>query len=288
MNHNKTITLLRPTCLYEEAERRYQEISKCRLELKTELEKAPSGIIHILKSGSRVQFYLRRDKSDRNGTYIRKSDTHTIRTFLRKSYLEKSLKLLNQEEKNLATLLKKTDHIADRIKELYSGLPAEAKQYITPIDLSDEDYAAQWLSESYEGKDIPDYVPFYETSRGERVRSKSELTIANMLADRGIPYKYECPLTLLGGVVIYPDFTLLDVKRRRDIYWEHRGMMDDRDYARQAVFKIKSLMKNEIILGDNLIITEETSANPLGTNEIEAIIDQFFGSGQILTRPKNQ
>ena len=144
--------------------------------------------------------------------------------------------------------------------------------------MSDEDYAAQWLSESYEGKDIPDYVPVYETKRGERVRSKSELTIANMLADRGIPYKYERPLTLMGGVVVYPDFTLLDVKRRRDIYWEHRGMMDDRDYARQAVFKMKSLMKSGILLGDNLIITEETTANPLGTNEIDAVIDQYFGS----------
>ena len=55
-------------------------------------------------------------------------------------------------------------------------------------------------------------------------------------------------------------------------------MMDDRDYARQAVFKMKSLMKSGILLGDNLIITEETTANPLGTNEIDAVIDQYFGS----------
>ncbi len=278
MNHNKTITLLRPTCLYEEAVRRCQEISKYKLELEKELEKASPEIIHILKSGTRVQFYLRRNKSDRSGVYIRKSDTHTIRTFLQKSYLEKVLKLLNLEEKNLAGLIKKTDHVVEKIKNLYSALPEEAKQYITPIDMSDEDYAAQWLSESYEGKSIPDYAPVYETSRGERVRSKSELTIANMLADRGIPYKYERPLTLMGGVVVYPDFTLLDVKTRREIYWEHRGMMDDRDYARQAVFKMKSLMKSGILLGDNLIITEETTANPLGTNEIDAVIDQYFGS----------
>ena len=52
-------------------------------------------------------------------------------------------------------------------------------------------------------------------------------------------------------------------------------MMDDRDYARQAVFKLKSLMKNEIILGNNLIITEETSTTPLGTDEIEMIIRKF-------------
>lgn len=55
-------------------------------------------------------------------------------------------------------------------------------------------------------------------------------------------------------------------------------MMDDRDYARQAVFKMKSLMQNGIVIGDNLIITEETSANPLGTNEINEMIKSFFAN----------
>ncbi len=54
-------------------------------------------------------------------------------------------------------------------------------------------------------------------------------------------------------------------------------MMDDRDYARQAVFKMKSMLKNGIILGKNLIITEETTANPLGTNEIAAVVNRYFG-----------
>ena len=36
------------------------------------------------------------------------------------------------------------------------------------------------------------------------------------------------------------------------------------------------MMKDDIVLGKNLIITEETSANPLGTNEIEAVINNYF------------
>ena len=52
--------------------------------------------------------------------------------------------------------------------------------------------------------------------------------------------------------------------------------MDDAEYARHSVFKLKSYMKNGIIVGENLIITEETSLNPLGTDEIDAIIQQFL------------
>ena len=276
MKRYKNHYLLRATSLYDEACRRYKEISECRLETERELQKAPPGIIHVVKSGTRIQFYLRAEKSDRGGKYIRKSDAHTIQTFLQKFYQERVLKLLTTEAKNLEFLLKKSDDIPKKIKQLYSDLPAQIKCCIDPIDMSDEDFASGWQSIPYVGKEIPDYVPVYETTRGERVRSKSELTIANMLTEKGIPYKYECPKALLNGKEIYPDFTVLNVKARKEIYWEHRGMMDDREYARQAVFKLKSLMKNGIILGDNLIITEETTANPLGTNEIETIINRFF------------
>lgn len=267
---------LKPTDLYEEASRRYREISECKQKIEEALQKAPSGSIRIAINNNRLQFYLRADGSDKSGQYIRKSDTKTIRTFLRKAYLEKMLKLLDSEIMNLDLLLKKSNNITEKIQRLYSDLPSGAKQYIDPVEMSDEDFAAEWLSIPYEGKEIPEYVPLFQTDHGERVRSKSELTIANMLANKGIPYKYECPLTLSKGTVVYPDFTILDVKERREIYWEHRGMMDDREYARQAVFKMKSMMKSGIIPGKNLIITEETSANPLGTDEIEILINGYI------------
>ena len=269
-------TLLKPTALYEEAGKRCQEISKCKQKTEEDLRKAPPGLIHISKAGTGVRFYLRRDSSDKSGKYIRKSDTRTIQAYLRKSYNEKALKLLNTEIKYLDVLLKKSSNITEKLRRLYSDLPSEVKPYIDPIDMSDEDLIAYWKSIPYEGKEIPESVPVYQTNNGERVRSKSELTIANMMAARGIPYKYECPLILINGTVIYPDFTVLNAKMRKVVYWEHRGMMDDREYARQAVYKMKSMLKNGIITGDNLIITEETSVNPLGTNEIDAIISSYF------------
>ncbi len=288
MKQCKNYNLIRNTFLYDEAARRYKEISERRLEVERELQKAPPGIIHVSKSGPRIQFYLRANKSDRVGKYLRKSDAQTIQIFLQKYYLEKVLKLLKIEEKNLELLLKgsvivtekisavEKINVAEKIKRLYSDFPAQIKCYIDPVDMSYEDFASNWQSAPYVGKEIPDYVPVYETMNGERVRSKSELTIANMLAEKGIPYKYECPKRLLNGKVFYPDFTVLNVTARKEVYWEHRGMMDDREYARQAVFKMKSLMKNGIFIGDNLIITEETSANPLGTDEIESIIGRYF------------
>lgn len=74
--------------------------------------------------------------------------------------------------------------------------------------------------------------------KGERVRSKSEVIIADMLNRKGISYRYEYPVYLKNVGQIYPDFTVLDAIRRREIYWEHLGMMDDPDYAEMAILRV--------------------------------------------------
>jgi hypothetical protein len=53
----------------------------------------------------------------------------------------------------------------------------------------------------------------HRTERGELVRSKSELVIADKLYARGIDYAYEQPLVLPNGHIRYPDFTIADQAR---------------------------------------------------------------------------
>lgn len=240
------------------------------------LEKAPSGKIHVSKTSHGVQYYLRNESTEKSGKYIHKSEIALIKKYLQKSYDEKILKLVTTESESLKKLLAKSENAVAKVQSVYSACPGEVKELITPIDVSDEDYALNWLNTPYAGKVISDNLPFYETKRKERVRSKSELNIANMLADKGIPYKYECPLQLRNGATIYPDFTVLNVKKRKVLYWEHRGMMDDKEYAKNSVQRLKTLMKEGLFIGEELIITEETSTNPLGTNEIDAVIKRFF------------
>ena len=331
----KRVSIMKPTNLYEEASRRYQELLKIKAGLESSLEKAPPGRIHIIRSNNRTQFYLRKKKSDLMGEYISKSNAPILRTYIQKAYDEKIIKHLNRELSILESFLRNSnciikgpsqsqtnhlikdsaqsqtnhlikdsaqsqtnhliqdssqnqtnhfiedelaaqpDHPFKRIQQIYASFPEEAKKYINPIEMPDEDYAKRWIDIPYVRKEIPEYLPCYETNRKEKVRSKSELNIANALAAKGIPYKYECPLVLKNGNTIHPDFTVLNIRERRVIYWEHRGMMDDKDYARNAVARTKTYMANGFYLGTSLIITEETSATPLGTNEIEAVIKKY-------------
>ena len=72
----------------------------------------------------------------------------------------------------------------------------------------------------------PDMCMFY-TSKGERVRSKSEVIIADVLNREGVPYRYEYPIYIKGIGKIYPDFTVLNIGIRKEMIWDHFGMMDD-------------------------------------------------------------
>lgn len=226
----------------------------------------------MVKSSRRVQYYLRKDEKDVSGTYLPKAELSTIMIHLQKAYDSKIYKLIQKEIAGIERFLKSTSEIPKQIQAVYASYPEEIKEMIHPIDMDEEELKKKWEAVKYEGKEISRVKTYWETDRGELVRSKSELTIANTLAKHKIPYRYEYPLQLKNGSVIYPDFTIYNSKKRKVIYWEHRGMMDDRDYARNAVSRLKDLSKNGIVLGDNLFLTEETSTSPLGTDEIEKII----------------
>ena len=114
------------------------------------------------------------------------------------------------------------------------------------------------------------------TEKGESVKSKSEKIIADKLNMMNIPYCYEVPLYLKGYGYVKPDFKVLNVATRKEYYWEHYGMMDNKDYIIKALKKKNSYISNNFIVGDNLIETYESQSYPLDTRNVEKIIKTFL------------
>jgi AAA domain/UvrD-like helicase C-terminal domain len=105
-------------------------------------------------------------------------------------------------------------------------------------------------------------VPFAEhlihrTARGEMVRSKSEVIIANLLHAAGVEYAYE--RELVGDAVpgtIRPDFTFID-PAGDVVVWEHLGMLDRPDYRASWERRRSWYERNGFLLGNNLFTSEE-------------------------------
>lgn len=276
LEKNKISNLLHVTNLSEEAQGRQKELLKYQQIVNKRLEKAPDGSIHIGRKKKYIHYYLR-NESTHQEVYLPVSEHKKIQEYLQKSYDKQIINVIEKESKILKSFLDKYSKLNSKIREIFSNYPEQSKIYIEPIDMSDKDYIHIWMNNHNQTYGVSDNDPEYITDKGERVRSKSEINIANALYKHGIPYQYEYPIILKNGVKVHPDFTVLDVKRRKTIYWEHRGMMDDVRYCLHTVEKIKEYNKSGIVIGDNLIVTEENSMCPLGTGEIERVIKAVFG-----------
>jgi ATP-dependent DNA helicase RecQ len=109
----------------------------------------------------------------------------------------------------------------------------------------------------------------HQTLKGEYVRSKSEVIIANILYHTGIPYTYEQPLYAPSGLAKYPDFTI--EWRGKTYYWEHLGMLNQDDYAGNWESKKAWYAKH---FPDQLITTEESSTL---SRQVEELIRTRLG-----------
>ncbi|OWV07244.1 MULTISPECIES: hypothetical protein [unclassified Fibrobacter] len=259
--------------------------------------KKQQGSLRIAINKGTPQYYHITTKGDTNGKYIPKSDSKLISSLAQKEYLEKCNRIIERQQKALARFLK--DFHPEDIIAVHTNLTEAKRRFVTPLLLTDEEFAAQWQAKPYSGKFFAKDTPEHFTNSGLRVRSKSEVIIAECLARHNIPFRYEAPLELIIGdtssitaetptnnirrrtlnqdadlmqskaVTFYPDFTCLNKRTRQEFIWEHFGMMDNPNYARNAIEKQRSYAAAGYIPGINFIATTETTDLPLNIPYIE-------------------
>ena len=242
--------------------------------MKNQLETAPEGSMRLSTSKNKISYYHYQVPCKSGGTYISRKNEVLIQKLAQKSYNEK---VLSYAEKRLRYVRQLADIYEDSgIEEIFCKEHPARKKWISPIEPTWEQRVAEWSNEQYQGKGFKETDPVIYTERGERVRSKSEKIIADYFYSHNIPYKYEHPLYLEGFGIVYPDFTVLSKQTRRELYWEHNGKMDAPGYARKAIKKQQNYEKNNIFVGEKLILTYETEQNVIQTKDIERLAKKYL------------
>ena len=106
----------------------------------------------------------------------------------------------------------------------------------------------EWLAR----RDWYEEGKIHKTLASIMVRSKSEVIIANLLTDRGVPFRYEVPLFAPDGTFYLPDFTV--IFRGQEYYWEHWGNLSER-YRKHRKEKETWYAR---FFPDQLVTTEES------------------------------
>lgn len=229
-----------------------------------EISLLPEGILNCsMRGGKTVYSYAITQNGNRKRTVITNNDV-MISSLARKEYLraerdiiEHNIELLTKIEERYIEVTE--DNVFRKIKKAYKDLP---EKYF----LSNCREEGSWGECAYEQSCYKPENKIHVTSRGLKVRSKSELIICENLYANHVEFRYE-QILKIGDKTFAPDFTI----KRQDgkiIYWEHCGLINNEAYMASHKNKIRTYEGAGIVPWDNLIVTYD---NPDGTLNIRII-----------------
>lgn len=262
---------------------RISEVSSLLEEKENELQNTPAGTLRISKSGKTIQYYQITKTGDTHGNYIAAKNYKLAKALAQKDYDKKLIATLKKELKFLQSTLRSYRWLqksATPAAQIFAKLNKLRRPLISPACLPLKDFVELWKDVEYPRKPFAEADFELFTSQNERVRSKSEIIIADTLHRLNIPYRYEFPLEIITekGIrrTFHPDFICLNLRTRQEFIWEHFGKMDDAEYASSAAQKLRLYEKNGIFPGKNLIISMETSTSPINSMQVEKTAKQYL------------
>lgn len=260
--------------------KRIEELDSMISHLEKAVGDAPSGTVELRNVNGSMRTY-RFNGNDKTIEYLGKDKEPLVKALSQKKYDQGLLKVATRQKAELERTLERLSKGKGprTLDDVMSTVPESLKRYITPDPATNEGFIAKWSQPSpkrfYKG-DVPKESPHY-TMRGEHVRSKSEILIADRLYARGVPYHYELAFSPNEGVSIrHPDFTVLNTRTLEEFYWEHLGKMDDPKYSVTSKEKVEWFAAYGIVPGRRLIVTFETSMSPLNTRYVDKLIELYL------------
>ena len=246
------------------------------------LESLPEGRLICRKQRNIFRYYLKVSpsssaRSQNPPVYREKymcSDDPLLLKIARREYLSMYLKDLTMELNAINSYLKHHREVTE-VNKYLKARPG-IRQLLTSSLISNKTKYSEWANVQYPlNTNHPEHL-IYITDAGFYVRSKSEQMIANMLLAEGIPFRYEDPVTLVDGFMIYPDFHIFSLRNYKEYYWEHNGMMLQEDYYSHYINHLCKLRTAGIVPGVNLLQTFEAEGHPLEPGEIRALIQTYL------------
>ena len=250
-----------------------EKIAKALRKRESLFRKTPRGLLRVSRNNGVFQYYFKKDGTD-GYEYVPSSKKEIVKELAQRDYETSLLKKLEENTRNIDRFIKKYQQ--NPAGNEYAKLSEGRKKIIDPVVITDSMYIEKWYREHPGEMNPYPEKGIIVTERGEVVRSKSEKILADMFNKYGIPYQYEPELQLNMNKTVYPDFILLDIRKRKTYIWEHLGLTGNEDYAVNNLRKIYLYEKSGYHLGADLIISEESEETPLGLPLIKEKIRMYF------------
>ena len=206
--------------------------------------------------------------------YLGEDKQVDVRKLARKQYFLNMKKAVENELEQVRQCIDRLKACSD-VNDVYDALDDSIKHHIIPMKHTDEDEVLKWQKKNSYLKDRKQLSGQNKTLKGEYVKSKSEVIIADRLTYYGVPYVYEVTTAKDAFEEMgRPDFLILNKRTKKEYFWEHLGRMGDPQYAAKNQVKMEQFARQGILPGKNLIVSFECGERPLSTEYVDSIIKE--------------
>ncbi len=234
-------------------------------ERKEELLRLPEGKLCMRPGRKNGQVYYYRTLDGKRKSLT--DDMEMARLLARKRFIGASLPEIEKNINGLKHLLRSYADVSEQ--SIISTLPLEYAWLMDDTEAAWNERKRRWMAEPFDQSTYKTWEKEHVTAKGLRVRSKSEVIIAERLDYYEILYHYE-QILYIRQYDFAPDFTILT--RKGPVWWEHCGKVNDPAYIRKHNWKLSMYEKAGIVPWKNLIVTYDDENGNFDSRIVEAEI----------------
>lgn len=226
------------------------------------------------KKGASRKYYYSGDRK-----YIGAESSEEVIKIKKARYFSQALVTIEKDIKLLEKLLK--GYRLSGFAEINAVIPRTYR--LQSLDYYEDlpDAGKEWMRKKEAEK--AEYGPWHPeglihtVSNGIKVRTKSEMAIAEILLRNGIPFVYELPHVLKNGKIVHTDFTILStIDYKTEFLLEHEGSMADSGYRDKHAWRVENYYLSGYVPNVNIFFTYDGMNGSVDGESIQRIVDGWF------------
>jgi len=231
----------------------------------------PEGVLSMTVQNGR-KYYSK--YADGKKTYLGLGNVEEVVQLQRRRLLAELIKKIERNEIVLKRFIRDYQEVSPQTVEQMLGKAYQCPDLAETILQGNKNYK-KWGNQPYERSTKYLENLIHRTIKGDFVRSKSEVIIANTLYPKGLQYRYE-ELTKVGQYTFAPDFKIAVPRQNKIKILEHFGMMNNSEYRKNALWKIDVYLDAGYKPYEDILFTFDDFDGGIDTKNLDTLINSFL------------
>ncbi len=253
------------------AEKEKQEQQSLKRMYEKKLATLPEGILSMTEQNGR-QYYSKYVDGKKN--YLGIGNVEEVVQLQRHRLLTELVKRIEKNERILKRFIRDYQDVSPQTVVRLLGKAYQSSDIVENILQGSKNYK-KWGDQPYQRSTKYPEALIHRTMKGDFVRSKSEVIIANTLYPKNLQYRYE-ELTKVGNYTFAPDFKIAVPHQNKIKILEHFGMMDDPKYRKRALWKIDVYLDAGFKPYEDILFTFDDFDGGIDAKNLDTLINSFL------------